>query len=241
MANNFYLKSLQDNKKKRSLRGVIFSLILRNNQQKVVFFAIKNRNFPKQKKNLDPKTCFEYLFNSVKDSPSECCLLSILQQLLLIRDDIHIRYSYFRLIEECVARIALHKDGRDPDFNYGPKLDFDIDSMLSSLKESAQNEISDNGGKMSVVNSKRLIRLSILRLLYSFDHSPLFFATIVRTFLRCFPNFSHFAAFRFFSNSPIAAVSSLMDRHCFLLTNVFRSLHNISIGLKSAELAGVLN
>lgn len=97
-----------------------------------IFFWILNKN-KIFLKNLDPKTCFEYLFNSVKDSPSECCLLSILQHLLLVRDDIHIRYSYFRLIEECVARIALHKDGRDPDFNYGPKLDFDIDSMLSNI------------------------------------------------------------------------------------------------------------
>ena len=59
--------------------------------------------------------CFEYIYNSVKDTPSEFSFLSILQHLVLIRDDFQVRYAYFRLIEECVARIALHKDGRDPD------------------------------------------------------------------------------------------------------------------------------
>lgn len=73
------------------------------------------------------------MYNSVKDSPAEWCLLSILQHLLLIRDDINIRYAYYRLIEECVARIALHRDGRDPDFEYGSKFDFDIEAMLSML------------------------------------------------------------------------------------------------------------
>lgn len=81
----------------------------------------------------DPKLCFEYIYNSIKDSPIEYCLLSILQHLILIRDEFQTRYSYFRLIEECVARIALHKDGRDPDFEYTSKFDFDVDSLLSNL------------------------------------------------------------------------------------------------------------
>lgn len=75
--------------------------------------------------------CFEYIYNSVKDTPSEFSFLSILQHLVLIRDDFQVRYAYFRLIEECVARIALHKDGRDPDFDYTTKFDFDVESLLS--------------------------------------------------------------------------------------------------------------
>lgn len=80
----------------------------------------------------DPKLCFEYIYNSVKDTPSESSLLSILQHLILIRDDFQIRSAYFHLIAECVARIALHKDGRDPDFDYTLKFDFDVESLLST-------------------------------------------------------------------------------------------------------------
>ena len=81
----------------------------------------------------DTKNCFEYVFNTIKDTPAEFCLLSMLQHLLLIRDDNQIRYSYYRLIEECIAKIVLHKDGRDPDFECGSKFDLDVDSMLSKI------------------------------------------------------------------------------------------------------------
>lgn len=79
----------------------------------------------------DTKACFEYIYNTIRETPSEFCLLSILQHLLLVRDDNQIRYSYYRLIEECVAKIVLHRDGRDPDFECGSKFDLDVDSMLS--------------------------------------------------------------------------------------------------------------
>ena len=71
------------------------------------------------------------MHNSVKDSPAELSLLSILQHLILIRDDTFVRACYFRLIEECVGKIALQKDGRDPDFEYGSKIDLDVDSLIS--------------------------------------------------------------------------------------------------------------
>ena len=58
-------------------------------------------------------------------------LLSIMQHLLLIRDDQAVRSCYFRLIEEIVGKIVLQKDGRDPDFEYGVRLDIDVDSLMS--------------------------------------------------------------------------------------------------------------
>ena len=79
----------------------------------------------------DPRTCFEYLNNMIKDTPAEGCLLSIFQHMLLIRDDVQVRFAYFRLFEECVAKILLHRDGRDPDFEFGPKFDFDVNALLS--------------------------------------------------------------------------------------------------------------
>src|SRR4051812_7275381 len=68
---------------------------------------------------IDPKECFEYLYNTVKDSPTENSFLSILQHLLFIRDDTNVRYAYFRMIEECIAKIVLYREGRDPDFECG--------------------------------------------------------------------------------------------------------------------------
>lgn len=82
---------------------------------------------------LDTKGCFEYVYNTISGTPAEFCLLSILQHLLLVRDDTNIRYSYYRLVEECVAKIVLHRDGRDPDFECGSKFDLDVDSMLSKI------------------------------------------------------------------------------------------------------------
>jgi hypothetical protein len=41
------------------------------------------------------------------------------------------RYAYFRLIEECVSKIVLHRDGRDPDFECGSKFEMDVDTLLS--------------------------------------------------------------------------------------------------------------
>ena len=88
-------------------------------------------NFYLKQIKIDTKTCFEYVYNTIKDTPADFCLLSILHHLLLIRDDINIRYSYYRLIEDCVAKIVLFKDGRDPDFECGSKFDLDVDSIIS--------------------------------------------------------------------------------------------------------------
>lgn len=79
----------------------------------------------------DTKSCFDYVYSSIKDTPIEMCLLSILQHLLIVRDDIHVKYAYFRLIEECVSKIVLHRDGRDPDFDSGSKFVLDVDTLLS--------------------------------------------------------------------------------------------------------------
>ena len=95
-----------------------FQIILNIDLIKVVWF-------------VDTKGCFEYVYNTISGTPAEFCLLSILQHLLLVRDDTQIRYSYYRLVEECVAKIVLHRDGRDPDFECGSKFDLDVDSMLS--------------------------------------------------------------------------------------------------------------
>ena len=72
------------------------------------------------------------LQNLVMDTPAEPYFLSVLQHLVCIRynsvllrpgyrivltrDDANIRPAYYKLVEECVSQIVLHKSGCDPDF-----------------------------------------------------------------------------------------------------------------------------
>ncbi|GLD60617.1 protein diaphanous homolog 3-like isoform X1, partial [Lates japonicus] len=54
------------------------------------------------------------LKSMVKDSSAEPYFLSILQHLMLIRNDYLVRPQYFKIIEECVSQIVLHRSGTDP-------------------------------------------------------------------------------------------------------------------------------
>uniref|UniRef100_A0A803W532 Diaphanous related formin 3 n=1 Tax=Ficedula albicollis TaxID=59894 RepID=A0A803W532_FICAL len=67
---------------------------------------------------------------SFKDTSAEGYFLSILQHLLLIRNDYFIRPQYFKLIEECVSQIVLHRNGTDPDFTYRKRLDINFSHLL---------------------------------------------------------------------------------------------------------------
>ena len=93
----------------------------------------------------DASDCFHILFRTTKNTPSETYLLSILQHLLMVRDDPFARPAYFRLIEECVAQIVLHKDGLDPDFRHGKKIEIDVENVIATIIErSKQDEEKQN-------------------------------------------------------------------------------------------------
>ena len=66
----------------------------------------------------DVNEVFELVKNSVMDTAAEPYFLSVLQHLLCIRDDYQVRPAYYKLVEECVSQIVLHKSGCDPDFRY---------------------------------------------------------------------------------------------------------------------------
>lgn len=85
----------------------------------------------------DLNDCFEILKNLVVDSAAEPYFLSILQHLLFIRDDFLYRPAYYKLIEECVSQIVLHKSGVDPNFK---SRDFHIDTsvLLDDLVEKSK-------------------------------------------------------------------------------------------------------
>ena len=84
----------------------------------------------------DVNECFELVKNLVMDSPAEPYFLSILQHLVCIRDDALVRPAYYKLVEECVSQIVLHKSGCDPDFRYSFILvDFSSCSLIQSYQE----------------------------------------------------------------------------------------------------------
>uniref|UniRef100_A0A8C4J706 Diaphanous related formin 1 n=1 Tax=Dromaius novaehollandiae TaxID=8790 RepID=A0A8C4J706_DRONO len=72
---------------------------------------------------------FQILLNTVKDSKAEPFFLSILQHLLLIRNDYEARPQYYKLIDECVSQIILYKNGADPDFKCR-HLDINIEGLI---------------------------------------------------------------------------------------------------------------
>ncbi|KAK2490741.1 hypothetical protein MC885_013268, partial [Smutsia gigantea] len=73
-----------------------------------------------------PNDVYNMVWNTVKETKAEGYFISILQHLLLIRNDYFIRQQYFKLIDECVSQIVLHRDGMDPDFTYRKRLDLDL-------------------------------------------------------------------------------------------------------------------
>uniref|UniRef100_A0A670Y818 Diaphanous related formin 3 n=1 Tax=Pseudonaja textilis TaxID=8673 RepID=A0A670Y818_PSETE len=71
-----------------------------------------------------------YIYIWKFDTSAENYFLSILQHLLLIRNDNFIRPLYFKLIEECVSQVVLHRSGLDPDFSYRKRLDVNFSHIL---------------------------------------------------------------------------------------------------------------
>ncbi|PKK32548.1 diaphanous-related formin 3, transcript variant X2 [Columba livia] len=83
---------------------------------------------------------YNMVWNTVKDTSAEGYFLSILQHLLLIRNDYFIRPQYFKLIEECVSQIVLHRSGTDPDFTYRKRLDVDFSHLVDICVDKARLE-----------------------------------------------------------------------------------------------------
>ncbi|XP_051505681.1 protein diaphanous homolog 2-like isoform X4 [Myxocyprinus asiaticus] len=86
---------------------------------------------------------YHLLSNMVKDTGSEPYFLSILQHLLLIRNDYYIRPQYYKVIEECVSQIVLHRSGMDPDFGYRERLDVDFSHLIDQCVDKAKVEESE--------------------------------------------------------------------------------------------------
>ncbi|XP_072288452.1 protein diaphanous homolog 1 [Eucyclogobius newberryi] len=90
----------------------------------------------------DVREVFEILVNTVKDSKAEGHFLSVVQHLLLIRNDYLARPQYYKLIDECIAQIVLHKNGADPDFKCR-NLQLNIESLIDNMVDQTKVETSE--------------------------------------------------------------------------------------------------
>ncbi|XP_075902918.1 protein diaphanous homolog 1 isoform X2 [Nelusetta ayraudi] len=89
----------------------------------------------------DVKEIFDILVNTVKDSKAETYFLSLMQHLLLIRNDYMARPQYYKLIDECVAQIVLHRSGTDPDFRCR-NLSLNIEGLIDNMVDQTKVETS---------------------------------------------------------------------------------------------------
>ncbi|XP_059773308.1 protein diaphanous homolog 1 isoform X2 [Balaenoptera ricei] len=90
----------------------------------------------------DLNEVFQILLNTVKDSKAEQHFLSVLQHLLLVRNDYEARPQYYKLIEECISQIVLHKNGADPDFKCR-HLQIDIEGLIDQMIDKTKVEKSE--------------------------------------------------------------------------------------------------
>uniref|UniRef100_A0A8C4NV64 Diaphanous related formin 1 n=1 Tax=Dicentrarchus labrax TaxID=13489 RepID=A0A8C4NV64_DICLA len=84
---------------------------------------------------------FDILVNTVKDSKADGHFLSVMQHLLLIRNDYWARPQYYKLIDECIAQIVLHRNGADPDFKCR-NLSLNIESLIDNMVDQTKVEVS---------------------------------------------------------------------------------------------------
>ncbi|XP_076629979.1 diaphanous related formin 1 isoform X1 [Colletes latitarsis] len=88
----------------------------------------------------DVNDCFEVIKNMVMETSAEPYFLSIIQHLLFVRDDALVRPAYYKLIEECVSQIVLHRSGCDPDFSATKRFQIDVQPLIDTLVEKSRAE-----------------------------------------------------------------------------------------------------
>ncbi|XP_054706244.1 protein diaphanous-like [Uloborus diversus] len=88
----------------------------------------------------DMNDCYELIKQTIAETPAENDFLSVLQHLLCLRDDISVRSAYYRLIEECVSQIVLHKNGCDPDFRHTKRFKIDVEPLIETIIDKSKQE-----------------------------------------------------------------------------------------------------
>ncbi|KAK5864809.1 hypothetical protein PBY51_016020 [Eleginops maclovinus] len=89
--------------------------------------------------------------NTVKDSKGETHFLSMMQHLLLVRNDYLARPQYYKLIDECIAQIVLHRNGADPDFKCR-NISFNIEGLIDNMVD--QTKVTTSEAKATELEKK---------------------------------------------------------------------------------------
>ena len=55
-------------------------------------------------------------------------------------NSLNFRLQYYKLIEECITQIVLHKSGVDPDFRYTKRFDIDVDPLIGKISTNSQSQ-----------------------------------------------------------------------------------------------------
>merc|ERR1719186_2558769 len=113
-----------------------------------IFFEHKEEDFDEFAQRFDNirlefddiDEVFELVKNCVAETAAEPYFLSVLRHLLCIRDDFQVRPAYFKLVEECVSQITLHKSGCDPDFRATKRFNIDVEPLVEHLVEKGKLE-----------------------------------------------------------------------------------------------------
>nr|XP_043908611.1 protein diaphanous homolog 1-like [Solea senegalensis] len=65
-----------------------------------------------------------------------------MQHLLLIRNDYLARPQYYKVIDECIAQIVLHRNGADPDFKCR-NLSLNVEGLIDNMVDQTKVETSE--------------------------------------------------------------------------------------------------
>ncbi|XP_076853439.1 protein diaphanous homolog 1-like [Brachyhypopomus gauderio] len=90
---------------------------------------LRSRLYDVRVEMSDISEVFQMLLNNVKDSKAEGHFLSLMQHLLLVRNNYMIRPQYYKVIDECVSQIVLRINGCDPDFRCR-NIQIDIEGLI---------------------------------------------------------------------------------------------------------------
>lgn len=82
----------------------------------------------------NPYVCFELISQTIKNTPAEHSFRSLLQHLLLIRDDVNVKSAYFQLVEDATSQIVMYKKSTmDPDFRYRSRVEIELDGVTDRI------------------------------------------------------------------------------------------------------------
>ncbi|KAJ8885103.1 hypothetical protein PR048_011299 [Dryococelus australis] len=103
-----------------------------------------------------------------------CCFTSVSAMLLIKEQNVIMSPAYFKLIEECVSQIVLHRGGCDPDFRANRRFQIDVQPLIDSLVGFVDFEKHKNNIQAYNRNYQKGDYISLYLAVNSFDWLPIF-------------------------------------------------------------------